>query len=64
MTDEEIKQYLDSHNWSVDAHDCTMKVFNRSYQILSNYYDPETGLMTLITPDNEFIFKWNLREIK
>ena len=39
MTDSEIKQYLDNHNWSVDAQDCVLEVFNTSHQILDKIYD-------------------------
>lgn len=60
MTDTEIKQYLSDHNWSVDAQDCTMKVLNRSYQIIDTIYDFDTRMMTIITPDNEFTFEWVL----
>ena len=63
MTNEQIKEYLDKHRWSVDAQDCTMKVLNRSYQIIDKIYDPETSIMTLITPDNTFTFKWVLRKM-
>lgn len=60
MTDSEIKQYLDENNWSVNAQDCILDVFNTSYQIIAKIYDFETNMMTIITPDNEFTFKWNL----
>ena len=60
MTDQEIKQYLSDHNWSVDAEDCVMDMFNSSYQIIDKKYDGKTGLMTINTPDNEFTFEWNL----
>ena len=60
MTDPEIKQYLDSNNWSVDAQNCLMKVLNTSHQIINTIYEPETSMMTIITPDNNFTFKWNL----
>ena len=64
MTDNEIEQYLSEHNWSVNAQDCLIKVLNTSHQIISEHYDLDTGMMTIVTPDNEFTFKWNLREIK
>lgn len=60
MTDLEIKQYLDKNNWSVDAQECLMEVLNTSYQIISTKYNFRNEMMTLITPDNKFIFKWNL----
>ena len=62
MTDSEIKQYLDNHNWSVDAQDCVLEVFNTSHQILDKIYDYETSMMTIITPDNNFTFNWNLHQ--
>lgn len=62
MTDSEIKQYLDNHNWSVDAQDCVLEVFNTSHQILDKIYDFETSMMTIITPDNNFTFNWNLHQ--
>lgn len=37
-----------------------MEVFNTSYQIIDKIYDSETNMMTIITPDNEFTFRWNL----
>lgn len=60
MTDMEIKHYLDANSWSVNAQDCLMKVLNTSYQILDIIYDSETSIMTIITPENKFVFKWNL----
>lgn len=59
----EIKQYLDENNWSVDAQDCLMRVLNTSNRIISTNYENETGMMTLITPDNSFTFKWMLTEL-
>lgn len=60
MTDEQIKQYLSEHNHRVDAQDCTMKVLNRSYQIIDTIYDLDTRTMTIVTPNNEFTFEWVL----
>lgn len=60
MTDLEIKQYLDENNWAVGAQDCLMKVLNTSHQIIKADYNFANGTMTLITPDNKFIFKWIL----
>ena len=62
MTDSEIKQYLDNHNWSVDAQDCVLEVFNTSHQILDKIYDFETSMITIITPDNNFTCNWNLHQ--
>lgn len=63
MTDFEIEQYLIDHNYSVDPQDCIIKVLNRSYQIEDTIYDMETSMMTIVTPDNTFTFKWNLRKL-
>lgn len=60
MTDIEIKQYLDNNSWSVNAQDCLIKVLNTSHQLLNTIYNPDTSMMTIITPKNEFTFKWNL----
>ena len=60
MLDSEIFSYLISHNYRVDAQDFTMKALNRSYQILDIIYDSDTRMMTIITPDNEFVFEWVL----
>jgi len=60
LTGLEIKQYLDENNWSVNAQDCLIKVLNTSYQIIKADYNFENGMMTIVTPDNKFIFKWNL----
>lgn len=60
MTDLEIKQYLEENNWEVNAQDCLMKVLNTSYQIINADYNFENGMMTIVTPDNKFIFKWIL----
>lgn len=61
MTDNEIRQYLTSHYWKVNAQDCLMEVFNTSPQIISQEYDPKTGIMEIITPDNKFRFTWMLK---
>lgn len=60
MSDNEILDYLIQHNYIVDAQDCLMKVFNTSRQIIDTNYNFETGMMAIRTPDNSFIFKWNL----
>lgn len=60
MLDSEIFEYLNKHNYAVDAQDCLARVLNTSRQIIDEVYDSETGLMTLTTPDNLFVFKWVL----
>lgn len=60
ITDTEIKQYLDKNDWSVNAQDCLMKVLNTSHQIIDAIYDSETSMMTIITSENKFTFKWIL----
>ena len=59
MTDEEILNYLNEHNFRVNAHK-GVDLFNGSYQIKHKFYDNATGTMTIITPDNIFIFDWIL----
>ncbi len=60
MTDQEIKKYLDGHNWAVDAQDAFMDIFNTSPQITDELYDFKNHIMTIITLDNTFTFKWLL----
>lgn len=60
MADSEIFDYLNNHNFIVDAQDCLIKVLNTSHQIIDRNYDFDTGMMTITTPDNAFVFKWNL----
>lgn len=37
-----------------------MKILNTSHQIMEADYDFATGLMTIKTLDNKFVFKWVL----
>ncbi len=60
MTDNEITEYLVSYNYEVKAQDFLMDVLNTSHQIIDRYYDFHTGMMTIITPENVFTFKWKL----
>lgn len=60
MTDNEIKNYLVSHNYKVNAQDGIRNILNRSYQIIDTIYNFDTRMMTIITPDNEFTFEWML----
>lgn len=60
MLDNEISNYLKNHNYAVEAHDCIIKVFNTSHQIIDSNYDSATSIMTITTPDNTFSFKWIL----
>lgn len=60
MTDNEIKEYLDSHSFEVETQDCLMKVLNTSHQIINSDYNFDTGMMTITTPENIFTFKWKL----
>lgn len=64
MTDEEIRQYLKSHNYAVNAQDGIMDIFNTSDQILDSTYDSDTGIMTVKTPENIFKFRWILRRLE
>ena len=63
MTDLEIKNYLDKNSWSIKAKDGIMNIFNTSPQITDKKYDFENHIMTIITPDNVFNFKWILRKL-
>lgn len=60
MTDQEIKQYLNTHHWAVDAQDAFMDIFNTSSQIVDEIYDFDSHMMTIVTPENTFTFKWLL----
>lgn len=60
MTDEEIRRFLESHKYSVSSSEATMKILNRSYQIIDSIYNEETHTMTIITPENSFTFEWVL----
>lgn len=64
MADAEIEEYLQRHGYSVDPQDCIIKIFNTSRQIISTNYDFDTQMMTIITPEHQFTFYWNLQEIK
>lgn len=63
MTDSEIKEYLNENNWAIPAQDGISKILNTSHQIIDTYYDFETDIITLITPDNVFTFKWILNKL-
>lgn len=63
MTDEEIKQYLEQHDYAVLAQDGIMDILNTSRQIIKENYDFKTSKMTLTTHDNTFIFDWVLNKI-
>lgn len=60
MTDQEIRKYLDIHHWAVYAQDAFMDIFNTSPQITDKLYDFKNHIMTIVTPDNTFSFKWLL----
>lgn len=59
MTDLEISSYLTLRNFKVDSQNFLMDVLNTSPQIIDEKYDFETKIMTIITPNNRFSFKWN-----
>ncbi len=61
MTDLEINEYLDNNNWMVDSNDAIMKIFNTSPQVTIKNYDFKNSLITIMTPDTSFTFKWILR---
>jgi hypothetical protein len=60
MTDEQICQYLVDNNYKIKAQDGIINILNRSYKIIDTIYDFDTGMMTIITPNNKFTFKWIL----
>lgn len=60
MTDLEIKKYLNAHHWSVDAQDAFTDIFNTSPQIIDEIYDFKNHIMTIVTQENIFTFKWLL----
>ena len=64
MSDEEIKQYLIDHQFQISASDGILDIFNTSYQIIDKYYDHDSGIMTIKTPDNTFTFLWVLGDGK
>lgn len=64
MTDEEIKQYLKDYGYKIPARNGISDILNTSRQIINYNYDFEKNTMTLITPDNTFVFDWVLNKIK
>ena len=64
MSDEEIERYLSDHQFTIKAQDGILDIFNTSYQIIDKYYDPDSGIMTVKTPDNTFSFLWKLGDGK
>lgn len=60
MTDDEIKQYLIDHSHLIEAQDGILDILNTSYQIIESHYNPDSGIMTITTPDNTFSFLWQL----
>lgn len=64
MTDLEIEKYLDENNWTIPAQDGISKILNTSPQIIDTEYDIDNRIMTIITPENVFSFKWVLNTIK
>lgn len=63
MTDPEIKQYLNENNWAILAQEGVSKILNTSRQIIGTEYDFNTDMLTIITPDNKFTFKWILNKL-
>lgn len=59
MTDHEISSYLTQHNFKVDSQNFLMDVLNTSPQIINEEYDFQAKIMTLITEQNSFSFKWD-----
>ena len=63
MTDLEIENYLNQHEWSVVPNDFIHDVMNTSPQVTIYYYDSENKLMTIETGKKRFIFHWNIKEL-
>lgn len=63
MTDLEIKRYLDNNNWAIHAQDGVSKILNTSRQIIDTDYDFVTNMITLVTKNNKFTFKWILKKL-
>lgn len=59
MTDLEISNYLVQHYYKVNSQNFLMEVLNTSPQIIDENYNFQTKIMTIITPNNTFSFKWN-----
>ena len=64
MTDLQIKQYLLENNYIVPAEDGIYKILNTSPQIQSVNYDLDTKNLTIITLENKFTFRWELKKYK
>lgn len=62
MTDLQIQNYLSENNNIVPAEDGVSKIFNTSKQIIKKSYNPTSGIMTIVTPDNTFVFSWVLKK--
>ncbi len=60
IKEQEISQYLISHNYSVDPQDFIKRFLNCNYEIKDTIYDLDTKIMTLISKNLVFTFKWNL----
>ena len=58
--EKEIQDYLISHNYSVDPQDFIAKFLNCNYEIEDIGYNINTDMITIVTPNTEFTFKWNL----
>ncbi len=56
MTDLEIKKYLENRNYIVNSQDVIMDILNTSHQVISELYDFETHIMTIVTKENLFSF--------
>lgn len=63
MTDLELEEYLNQHDWSVIPNDFIHDVMNTSPQVTIYYYDSENKLMTIETDEQRFIFHWNIKEL-
>ena len=58
--EKEIQDYLISHSYSVDPQDFIAKFLNCNYEIEDIGYNTNTDMITIVTLNTEFTFKWNL----
>ncbi len=58
MSDAELLDYLRKNNYELNALDCLMNILNTTPQITDETYDFDSGIMTIMTPDHTFKFKW------
>lgn len=63
MTDLELEEYLNQHEWSIKPNDFIHDVMNTSPQVSISHYDSENKLMTVETGEMRFTFHWDIKEL-